>query len=496
MTLNNEEWFLNQDKDGLLAELLVREEAEVSEEALLEAVKARGICFGLLEGAVGAALAARGTLVPVARGTAPLAGKDAELVLHVDETMLSGDAVASVGKDLRQQVQVPAVESGTLLAEVVPPHAGTPGVNIFGQEIAPPSPRQLFLRALQGTALSADGTKVTATIIGRPRMEMNNKIISFLVQPCFTHRGDVTAQTGLLSFKGDIVVIGNVTEGTTVTATGSITVHGSINGAKIEAGQHVTVTGNVIQGNITAGQERLLSLQALSLLEETVAQVKELADVSGQLAAHAQLAKVPYPHLVRQLIQTRYAGLPEKLAILQKTLRADAPEDSPLGKASRKYRSIQPHLQADGWHTIDNIHSAAHSLAELIQLLESAATHGGNINVVYVLNSRLQAGRAILVKGQGCMYSELTAGEEIQVHGRLRSSKVAAQNYIYAREAGSEAGAATELRVSANGRIEIDRAFENSVLFVGEKTLKVTATTGRSKTAENEDGRLVLLPRF
>jgi uncharacterized protein (DUF342 family) len=153
-------------------------------------------------------------------------------------------------------------------------------------------------------------------------------------------------------------------------------------------------------------------------------------------------------------------------------------------------------LQANGWQTSDNIQSAAQSLAELSRILEGAATQGGNINVVYVLNSRLQAGRTILVKGQGCMYSELTAGEEIQVHGRLRSSKLTAQNYIYAREAGSEAGAATELRVSVDGRIEIDRAFENTVLLVGEKTLKVTATTGRSRTAEDDDGRLVLLPRF
>jgi uncharacterized protein (DUF342 family) len=495
MTGNNEGWFLNLDKDGLSAELLVREEAQVSEDELLEAVRARGICFGLLEGAVGTALAARGTFVPLAKGSPPLPGKDAELVLHVDETMLCGDTMASVGKDLRPQMQVPAVVAGALLAEVIPPSAGTPGTDIFGKEVLPPSPRQLFLRALQGTALSDGRTKVTATIAGRPRMEKKNFQVSFLVQPCFTHRGDVTAQTGLLIFKGDIVVIGNVTEGTAVTATGSITVHGNINGARLDAGQHATVTGNVIQGNITAGQERLVSLHALSLLEETVTQLTVLADISRQLTAHTSLARVPFAHIIRQLIQSRYADLPERLATLQKTLRADTPEDSPLGKAGREYRNIQPDLQADGWQNPDSIQRAVQSLAGLSRLLESATTHRGNINVVYVLNSRLQAGRSILVKGQGCMYSELTAGEEIQVHGRLRSSKVIAQNYIYAREAGSEAGAATELKVSAQGRIEVDRAHENTVLFVGEKTLKVTGTTGRSKTSLDEDGQLVLLPR-
>jgi len=166
-----------------------------------------------------------------------------------------------------------------------------------------------------------------------------------------------------------------------------------------------------------------------------------------------------------------------------------------LGKAGREYRTVWPGLQPDGWHGPNHVYSAAQSLAGVCRLLEGASTHGGNIHVVYVLNSRLQAGRSILAKGQGCMYSELMAGEEVQVHGRLRNSKIAAQNYIYAREAGSEAGAVNELRVSDHGRIELDRAFENTVLFVGEKTMKVAGTMGRSKTSLDEDGRLVLLPR-
>jgi uncharacterized protein (DUF342 family) len=495
MTGNKKDWFLTLDKESLLAELLVRTEAQVGKEELLEAIQAHGICFGLLPGAVDAALVARDTSVPLARGKPPLPGKDAHLKLHVAETILSGDTVTSIGEDLRPQVRVPSVEAGTLLAEVIPPSAGKPGTDIFGREITPPSPRQLHLRALQGTVLSADGTKVTAAITGRPRMERKNYQASFIVQPCFTHRGDVTAQTSLLSFKGDIVIFGNVTEGTTVTATGSITVHGNISGARLEAGQHATVTGNVIQGTITAGHERLITLQALPLLEEVGTIITELANVSRQLTAHASLSRVPFPHLVRQLIQTRYADLPERLETLRKTLRADNTE-APSTKAGQQFRKIWPSLQPEGWLDPGSIYSAAQSLVELKHLLERVAAQGGNVNVVYVLNSKLQAGRTIMVKGQGCMYSELEAGEDVQVHGRLRSSKVVAQNYIYTREAGSEAGAVTEFRVSSTGRIELDRTYENTILFVGEKTLKVTVTTGRSKTSLDKDGRLVLIPRL
>ncbi|MBT9172583.1 MAG: hypothetical protein DDT21_00969 [Syntrophomonadaceae bacterium] len=495
MTGTKKDWYLTLDKEGLRAELLVRAEAQVGKEELLEAIRARGICYGLLPEAVDAALVARDTSVPLARGEPPLPGKDAQLKLHVAETMLSGDTMTSVGEDLRLQVRVPAVEAGTLLAEVSPPSAGKPGTDIFGQEIKPPPPRQLHLRALQGTVLSAEGTKVTAAITGRARMERKNYQASFIVQPCFTHRGDVTAQTSMLSFRGDIAIFGNVTEGTTVTATGSITVHGNISGARLDAGQHATITGNVIQGTITAGYERLITLQALPLLEEVETQIAELANVSRQLTAHASLARVPFPHLVRQLIQARYGDLPERLEALRKTLRADKTEASTTN-ASQQFRKIWPSLQPDGWLDQGGVYSAAQNLLELKQLMESVATQGGIINVVYLLNSKLQAGRTIMLKGQGCMYSELEAGEDIQVHGRLRSSKVVAQNYIFAREVGSEAGAFTELRVSSSGRIEIDRAYENTMLSVGDKNLKVTDTTGRSKTSLDKDGRLVLIPRF
>ncbi|MBS3946689.1 MAG: DUF342 domain-containing protein [Dethiobacter sp.] len=495
MADRTEDWLLFIAPDGLLAELLVREEAEVSEDDLENAVLSSGICFGRLPYAVEKALAARPARVPVARGEAPLPGKDAELKLHVAEEILSGNAASSIGEDLRQRVCIPSVEAGTLLAEVIPPSAGQPGRNIFGQEVAPPSPRPLSLRALQGTALSAGGTKVTASITGRPRMERKAFQISFLVQPSFTHRGDVTVQTGLLSFRGDIAVFGHVTEETAVAAAGSITVYGNVISARLDAGQHVTVTANVIQSHIKAGPERLLSLQALPLLDELMTQLEELVHIFQQLSAQPHLAKLPFPVLVHQVIRTRYTDWPERLEALRKILQADQAGPSASKQAEALHKKVLHCLQIESWQNWDSISCATLCVTDLRQALKSAAAHGGNINVAYVLNSHLQAGSKILLKGQGSIHSKLEAGEEIQVHGRLRGGQVVAQNYIYAREVGSEAGAVTVLKVAAQGRIEIDRCHENTVLFVGENMLKVTETIGRSKTALDENARLVLAPR-
>jgi hypothetical protein len=476
-----------------MAKLIVEPDCELTADEIDREIHTADIVFGRKSGAVNQALQFRGVAIIIAEGKAPQPGRPAELTLFLDETLLTAEANSSVADNLRQELVIASVKPGQVLAKVTPAEPGIPGLSIHGKELPAPAEDKIHLRALKGATLSDDGLQVTAAVIGRPRLEKKKNIYSFQVIPCFVHRGDVTVQQGHISFQGDISIIGNVTEGTFVSALGNIEVFGNVIGAKVSAGQSVSVSGNVIQGTLEAGIYYLLVAEILLVLDELNTLFIELLNMLNQLSSSPHLAKLPFSHIVKQVITMRNLPWDETLKKLENAIEKIKPPA--LADEVKKARKLIENLTAIAWQDIGSLSSAVASVRELRRNLEEAGGTGGDIKVSYSLNSTLTAGRNILIRGQGCMHSHLNAGEEVRIDGRLRGGDVITSRLLYAREVGSEAGAATTLSVSAKGRIEVDKAFENTLFTVGSFTYKLSETTGRSRTAFNENGHLYLLHR-
>jgi hypothetical protein len=76
------------------------------------------------------------------------------------------------------------------------------------------------------------------------KIEFNNNRIQIL--PVYEIYGNVDLKTGNIDFRGDVLVHGNVISGTSIKASGSVTVDGTAEACNIEAGKDVILRGGFL----------------------------------------------------------------------------------------------------------------------------------------------------------------------------------------------------------------------------------------------------------
>ena len=203
--------------------------------------------------------------VVIARGEQPKDGKDAEIE-HVFEALQSEkekereqkaeEVVAGKERvDFREMGKGPAsVEPDTVLARKIPLVPAVDGFTVKGKPIPAKKSKDVELRRLAGqnTRVNDEGTEILATA-GGMASRVGEKIA---VLPVHTVDGDVDFKTGNVTFEGNLQVRGGVKPGFKITATGSVNIGGTVEGATIEAGGDVVITGGVVgqkEGVIRAG---------------------------------------------------------------------------------------------------------------------------------------------------------------------------------------------------------------------------------------------------
>ena len=274
---------LTVTKDGLAAYVSTPEgsPAEVSKEGLRTFLEEKGITQGIVDDAAMSRLLASEQLqkngIQVAEGRPPEMGtaSSVKYAFEVSHTRV-GTVTQGGAVDFKEKGEVPYVEKGGLLAEKVPGRSGKPGVDVYGNAISPQKTKDKKLRCGAGAQLSEDGLKVSAIVVGEPKVSFGGKI-SVLSEHKIT--GDVGPETGHVDFPGHISIAGTVQDGYRVTggnisakeilkahidALGNVTVAGGITGATIKA--EGDVTAKYIQnstilafGNVTAEKEIIAS---------------------------------------------------------------------------------------------------------------------------------------------------------------------------------------------------------------------------------------------
>lgn len=224
----------------------------VAAEQVRQALREKGVVFGVDEEAINrAAAAGAASDVLVAQGIPPRPGTDGELVSFVTEIrdrqpqLLDDDTV-----DYRNLGQILSVRAGDPLMRRIPPVEGVAGTSVMGKILSPPPARDaVFAPNLPGTAFDAeDPNLLVAAVDGQPVLVANG----ITVEPVLRLKL-VDLSVGNLDFNGTIDIAGDVVAGMTVKASGDIFIGGVVEASRIEAGGNVEVRGGVLgQGETRA----------------------------------------------------------------------------------------------------------------------------------------------------------------------------------------------------------------------------------------------------
>lgn len=217
---------------------------QVTKEQILEAVRGYGIVYGIDEKAIDAMIASGNFLMElkVAVGKKAVRGEDAYVDFHFRKVVTGMPVEREDGTvDYKNLDLVQNVAEGDVVAEVVPPKTGTPGIDIYGNEV-----------------LAQDGDPCTPPIGSNVRYdEETGKILATVgggvcfrsgvicVEEVYHVKGDVGPKTGSITYNGSVMIHGNVLEGFSVTADEDITVNGMVEGARLESGGNVLIKDGI-----------------------------------------------------------------------------------------------------------------------------------------------------------------------------------------------------------------------------------------------------------
>lgn len=250
------EIIVSSDKMKAEAEIYLTE-AEIEEKRnelpslVAEALKSKGIQPGQYNVSWNA-VKARQTIV-VAEGKFPVKGDDARITyIEVPERrpVIRADGSA----DYYEMNFVTPIKKGDWLGEKTPAQDGTPGIDVFGNEIASKKglDNKLYYDRKSVEEVDEDGKKVLRAIHGGV-LEFVNGIVGIGQQ--LVINGDVGPETGSITFDGTVVISGTVLAGYSVNATGDISIganEGVTNAKEVRSEQaDVYIKGGVFGGGTT-----------------------------------------------------------------------------------------------------------------------------------------------------------------------------------------------------------------------------------------------------
>lgn len=171
--------------------------------------------------------------------------------------------------DFRELGTIVKIRKGDVIAEIIPPTPGEPGMNIFGEEI-PPEPGKAAKPAIgKNSVISADGRYIIAACDGH----ITYGVGCFNVEDTVTVFSDLDISVGNIDFFGDVHVKGNVMEGFSIKAGKNVRIDGSVFSSEITAGGNVTVVSGIInstvkcEGNVSAGFCQTANINAKGSVE-------------------------------------------------------------------------------------------------------------------------------------------------------------------------------------------------------------------------------------
>lgn len=228
---------------------------ELEKDDILEQLHKFGIKYGIIEENIDKFLSNKkyGTDFVFAKGIEPINGHDAEIIYKFNINRNRKPKERKDGTvDFLSIDIIPKVEEGDILAELIRENEGSPGTDVKGNNMLPLKVKRLDFKYGNNVSVSEDGLFLLSNVPGHVVLE-GDKIS---VSNTFSVNGDVDVSTGNIDYDGNVDVKGSVISGITLTATGDITIDGTVEGATIIAGGHIILKGGTKgmgKGSLKAG---------------------------------------------------------------------------------------------------------------------------------------------------------------------------------------------------------------------------------------------------
>ncbi|SHI79528.1 hypothetical protein SAMN02745975_00617 [Geosporobacter subterraneus DSM 17957] len=181
----------------------------------------------------------------VAVGTAPIQGNDGKVeYLFKLDTKIKPEMLEDGKVDFKELNLIQNVKRGDIVARRVMHTEGIDGMTVIGRPIKAKSGKPVNFKKGKNVIESPDGLELIADESGQVKL-VDDKVTVLQV---FEVAGNVDNATGNISFKGRVVVKGNVATGFKIECDGDIEVFGVVEGATLISDGNI-ILHKGIQGN-------------------------------------------------------------------------------------------------------------------------------------------------------------------------------------------------------------------------------------------------------
>ncbi|MFT4839578.1 MAG: hypothetical protein ACI8UD_000150 [Planctomycetota bacterium] len=268
-------------KDGMQAEVVLRQGPALSTTELAEALAAAGVVHGIDADAVTRLCAAASeTREIVAHGTVAKPGQNEELRAEEWHRKLSGTTFPSGKINYRERHFLHPLTETDVLGTITARTDGDAGRDVLGRELPTTSGQPLHQRI--GDGAIRKGNSIIARRNGVALV--NEEWID--VVPLYTHSGNVDYASGNLRTAGSLLIEGEVTVGFLADADGDIAVMGTVQGEVHAKGSVMIERGILGKQTVRAGADLTCHHATNGTLRAGNNLV--VADQSSQCSLHAR----------------------------------------------------------------------------------------------------------------------------------------------------------------------------------------------------------------
>lgn len=229
---------------------------EITTERIIEALEQQGLVSGADTAMIDATLCRirEGSESPdnmaenvvVMTSQPAVDGADGRLVMSVDDEKVSGIMDKKGNVDYHERSTFRCVNKGDELARIVPPTAGTAGVDVRGGVIPAAGGQEVSLQIGENVVASDSGRTLIAGIDGVVVHAGDHISVTDVLEI----KGDVNYESGNVHLeKGSVLIKGGIRTGFEVDVPGNIVVEDGIEGAEVKAGGDIEVKRGLLMHN-------------------------------------------------------------------------------------------------------------------------------------------------------------------------------------------------------------------------------------------------------
>lgn len=456
---------------------LVPDPPDQTERLILQKLKELGIVFGVdFECVKKAAQSTDAIWCTVATGRLPVKGEHGYVQLSHRNLRENKDVFEFQDEmNWKERYSLPNVKTGEIIGRVISATQGQAGMDVLGRVIPSPPVQEVQLIAVKGVGLHGRNSDLVAESSGRIKIVRRpNNVWMFEILPQYIHNGNVDIKSGNIRFAGDVYILGDVLDGMTVDAGGSLHITGSVSGAWIRSGGDIIINGSITKSTIICGHSKLLWDRLLPILSEIRDEIIVLVNLIEQVQRQEASSKnVNFQALLKVLVEVKCKGLPAKVRKLQILIaleKLDPQEEvvGVLGVLEKCFLFFHPLILEKS-----QLEKLVAQINRMMNDYEYESNKKMNIRVQSISNSSIQSAWNLFVE-RFSYASVVYCKNGVDIQGTLRGGKIVAEQFVIAKEIGSNSGTHTEIGVNdGEGYIQSTIIWMDTLIRIGNVKKKL-----------------------